>query len=337
VADIRVGILGTGWSANRHAEALRRLPGVEFVRMAGPEDAAALLADPSLDAVHVCSVNAVHAEQARAALAAGKHVLCEKPLGVSAAQTADLDPGGLVAAVCFNYRHYAVVQHLRSLIAREAYGPAHFVHGGYLQDWLLRETDWNWRLEGGRTRAVADIGSHWADLAQHLLGDVVVEVMADLTTLHPERRREDALVPISTEDFATVMLRFARGARGSFVVSQTSAGHKNHLTVAIDCAGASLAWDQESPERAWIGRRGEPNLELVRDPALGGVLPAGHPEGWNDALLALCSEFYGAVRGDPAPALATFADGHRNLQLLDAIAESGERGTWIGVGAEVGV
>jgi predicted dehydrogenase len=328
--------------------------------------AEALLDDPTLDAVHVCTINALHAEQARAALEAGKHVLCEKPLGVSAAETAELvacaeqarRERGLVAAVCFNYRHYPVVEHLRRTLAEREHGRAHFVHGAYLQDWLLLDTDWSWRLDeraGGRSRAVADIGSHWADLAQHLVGEPVVEVMADLTTLYGERRRplrametfaaaqdaETEPVPISTEDFGTVMLRFADGTRGSFVVSQTSAGHKNHLTIDVDCGRASLAWDQERPERLWIGRRGGPNLELVRDPAVldlpddsRSALPAGHPEGWNDALLDLTSAFYATVRDGRthASSLATFADGHRVVQLVDAIVESHERGAWVALG-----
>jgi predicted dehydrogenase len=394
VADprIRVGILGTGWAAGRHAEALRRLPGVELAAVAGLDPAGArgfaeqrdvpvahagaaeLIEDPSVDAVHVCTVNAVHAEQARDALAAGKHVLCEKPLGVSAAETAELvtlaeqarRERGLVSAVCFNYRHYPVIEHLRRALDDDRHGPAHFVHGAYLQDWLLLETDWSWRLDervGGRSRAVADIGSHWSDLAQHLVGATVVEVLADLATLHPERRRpvgavqtfasaeagETEPVAITTEDFGSVLLRFDTGARGSFVVSQTSAGHKNRLTIDVDCASASVAWDQERPERLWIGRRGEPNLELVRDPAgldlpadSRSALPAGHPEGWNDALLDLTSAFYATVRAaregrEHASSLATFADGHRVVQLVDAIVESHERGAWVAVGGSVEV
>src|SRR3954447_13889624 len=193
-SPIRAGILGTGWAAGRHAEALRRLPGVELAAVAGRDaagaaafaercgvasvhpSAAALLEDPSIDAVHVCTVNAVHAEQARDALAAGKHVLCEKPLGVSAAETGELvalaeearGERGLVSAVCFNYRHYPVIEHVRRALARQDYGPAHFVRGAYLQDWLLLETDWSWRLEeraGGRSRAGAGIGSPPSNLS----------------------------------------------------------------------------------------------------------------------------------------------------------------------------
>ena len=389
---LRAGILGTGWSAGRHAEALRRLPGVELAAVAGHEpgsgevfaaahgvpaayaNAGELLEDPSIDAVHVCTINAVHAEQARDALVAGKHVLCEKPLGVSAAETAGLvslagearRERGLVSAVCFNYRHYPVIEHLRSTLAAGEHGPVHFVHGAYLQDWLLLDTDWSWRLEeeaGGRSRAVADIGSHWSDLAQHLLGAPAAEVLADLTTLHHERRRpvrarqtfaavqdeETQPVAVGTEDFATVLLRFANGARGSFVVSQTSAGHKNHLTMNVDCARASVAWDQERPERMRIGRRDAPNLELVRDPGQltlpdtsRSALPAGHPEGWNDALLDLVSAFYATAADaragrERASSLATFADGHRIVQLVDAIVESHERRAWVAVGAPLEV
>jgi predicted dehydrogenase len=307
-SPIRVGILGTGWAAGRHAEAVRRLPGVELAAVAGRDPAAAqrfaelrdvasahgsaeaLLADPSIDAVHICTINAVHAEQAREALAAGKHVLCEKPLGVVAGETAEL-----VAL---------------------------------------------------------------ADEARHERG-----LLADLKTLHSERHRpararetftaavdgETQPVAITTEDFGTVMLRFDSDARGSFVVSQTSAGHKNELTIDVDCAEASIAWQQERPERAWIGRRGGPNVELVRDPAAldlpadtRSTLPAGHPEGWNDALLELVSAFYATVRAaragrEHASSLATFADGHRVVQLVDAIIDSHERGGWVAVGRPIEV
>jgi predicted dehydrogenase len=256
-SPIRVGILGTGWAAGRHAEAVRRLPGVELAAVAGRDPAAAqrfaelrdvasahgsaeaLLADPSIDAVHICTINAVHAEQAREALAAGKHVLCEKPLGVVAGETAEL-----VAL---------------------------------------------------------------ADEARHERG-----LLADLKTLHSD-------------------------------------GHKNELTIDVDCAEASIAWQQERPERAWIGRRGGPNVELVRDPAAldlpadtRSTLPAGHPEGWNDALLELVSAFYATVRAaragrEHASSLATFADGHRVVQLVDAIIDSHERGGWVAVGRPIEV
>jgi predicted dehydrogenase len=240
-------------------------------------------------------------------------------------------------------------------VAGGEHGPVHFVHGRYLQDWLLYATDWNWRLDpgdNGASRAVADIGSHWLDLVQHVTGEVAVEVFADLATHHRVRQRPASVsatfahsardaaepVPVESEDFGTVMLRFAGGARGALVISQASAGRKNRLTFEVDASAAAFAWDQERPDQAWVGRRGSPNLELLRDP--GGVphiaqLPPGHPEGWRDALRNLFADFYGAVRGTGAaePVYATFADGHRTTLLVEAIVRSHRDEAWTAVAA----
>lgn len=376
---IRVGVLGTGFAAECHADALRRLPGVELVGVASRDPARAkdtavrlgaeiayadfgeLIEDPAIDAVHVCTINSLHCELSAAALRAGKHVLAEKPLATSARESemlatlAEQAAGrGTLSAVCFNYRHYPLVQQIREMLMRGESGAVHFVHGSYLQDWLLYETDWNWRLDpsdNGVSRAIADIGSHWIDLVQHITGETAAEVFADLVTHHPVRQRPASVsstfgdgndtgeaepVSVETEDFGTVMLRFQTGARGTFAVSQASAGRKNRLTFQVDTSEAAFAWDQEHPDRAWIGRRRSPNIEFLRDPGRTThipQLPAGHPEGWRDALRNLFADFYGAVRArqegrEYEASFATFADGHRITLLVEAIMRSHQTESW---------
>jgi predicted dehydrogenase len=383
---LRVGVLGTGFAAECHADALRRLPGIELAGIAsrtpsrareaaerlgagrGYETPAQLIEDPSIDAVHVCTINRLHAELSSAALQAGKHVVAEKPLATSSAESEalaalaeDAAAGGTLAAVCFNYRHYPLVQQIRGMLAGGEYGAAHFMHGSYLQDWLLYETDWNWRLEphdNGASRAIADIGSHWIDLVQHVTGDLAAAVFADLVTHHQVRQRPASVtstfatandgehdpVRVESEDFGTVLLRFESGARGTFAVSQASAGRKNRLLFEIDTSEASFAWDQEHPDTAWVGRRHGPNLEFLRDPGLTQhipQLPPGHPEGWRDALRNLFADFYGAVAAqaeghEHEPAFATFADGHRTTLLVEAIMRSDQSESWTSVGEREG-
>jgi predicted dehydrogenase len=240
-------------------------------------------------------------------------------------------------------------------------GPVHLVTGTYLQDWLLLPTDWNWRLDparGGASRAVADIGSHWIDLVQHVTGDRIAEVCADLGRMHDVRRRpvgevqtftagdgERADAPVGTEDWATILFRTERGARGSLTVSQVSAGRRNHLTLEVDAASAAFAWNQEEPNTLWIGRRGEPNGELVRDPSLLSApaaalahYPGGHQEGWPDALFNLVTDFYAAVRARRVgetheDTFASFADAHRTTQTVEAIVASSADRAWVRVGA----
>jgi predicted dehydrogenase len=365
---IQVGVVGTGFSASSHLDALARTPGVETVAVAGSDrDWTArvarehgvpiaygsydeLLAHPGLDAIHNCTINRLHHDVSMAAFKRGLHVLSEKPLAMtseeSSALAAAAERAQLVAAVCLNYRYYPLVAQIRAMLASDDHGRPHFVHGAYLQDWLLLQTDWNWRLDpadGGLSRAVADIGSHWADLAQHVTGDRIVEVFADLATLHPTRARpangagtfsagdgHGTEVAIRSEDHGTVLVRFESGARGSFTISQTSAGSKNGLSFQVDAAKAAFAWRQEAPNRAWVGRRDGPNLELEREPgAPYSRLPAGHPEGWLDALAALVRDFYEVVRtGSGSGDLATFDDGHALVCLVEAVVESHRGQRW---------
>jgi predicted dehydrogenase len=378
-STLRVGVIGTGFMGVAHTEALRRL-GIEVAGIVGssPERARAkaataplppvvdsvaeLLADPAVDAVHVTSPNHVHGEHVRAALAAGKHVVCEKPLGVSVAETAELvalaEAAGVVNAVCFNLRFYAQNQNAAALVTTGAIGDPRFVTGRYHQDWLLLDTDWNWRLDAvrqGGLRAVADIGTHWLDLTRFLTGQQVVEVLADLHTFVVERNHPTGEVEtfgaagvaddvdrvrehMESDDAAGLLLRFDGGARGVCSVSQVSAGHKNTLEWELDGSTSALAWRSADPEHLWIGHRGRPNEIAAKDPAVmtpAGIAaagyPAGHVEGYPDTFRALFAAVYRDIAaGAPAaaPGYPTFADGHDAMMVCDAIAASARTGSW---------
>ena len=379
IADVGAAVIGTGFIGTVHVEQLRRI-GVRVRGVLGssPErgearaqalgvDRAypsleALLDDAAVDVVHVTSPNHLHVPQARQILQAGRHVVCEKPLAMAAADSAGLvelaERSGLVNAVNFNIRFYPLHQHVRELVASGALGDVRFVTGHYFQDWLLLQTDWNWRLEpdkGGSLRAVGDIGSHWLDLMTFLTGAQVTAVMADLTTFIPQRAQPRGPVEtfstersadtverqMATEDTASILLRFANGARGAVSVSQISPGRKNSLQWEIDGSRGSAAWDSETPDHLWLGHRGEPNQVLQRDPALMGAagraaaaLPGGHVEGFDDTFGALFRAIYSdVIAGRPSerPPYATFADGHDEVLVGDAVAESARLGRWVEV------
>jgi predicted dehydrogenase len=379
VAGTRVGIVGTGWMAATHTEALRRL-GVEVVGVAGRssdrarevadrlglatayDSVEALVADDSLAAVHVTSPNDVHAEHAAAAVRAGRHVVCEKPLGVSAEETAalvELAAGtGLVNAVCFNLRFSPHNHNAAGMVRDGSLGEPRYVSGGYHQDWLLLETDWNWRLVAerqGGLRAVADIGSHWIDLVCFVTGRRVVEVLADLHTFVPERNHplgevgtfaghgvaddvERIRERMTSDDAAGILLRFEGGLRGLCSVSQVSAGRKNRLTWELNCSQRSLAWVSEEPEYLWIGHRGRPNELANKDPGLmtdlGAAVtgyPAGHVEGYPDTFRGLFAAVYADIaagKPSPEPAYPTFADGHDIALVCQAVADSARSQAW---------
>ena len=379
VAGTRVGIVGTGWMAETHTEALRRL-GIDVAGVAGRtpararevadrlglasayESVEALVKDDSLAAVHVTSPNDVHAEQATAALRAGRHVVCEKPLGVTAAETAVLAElaaaSGLVNAVCFNLRFAPHNHNAAGLVRAGEIGEPRYVTGSYHQDWLLEETDWNWRLVAGRQgslRAVADIGSHWIDLVGFVSGRRVTEVLADLHTFVPERDHplvevgtfagagvaddvERVREPMSSDDAAGLLLRLEGGMRGLCSVSQVSAGRKNRLSWELNGSRRSLAWTSEEPEYLWVGHRGRPNEVAGKDPALMSDLgaavtgyPAGHVEGYPDTFRGLFAAVYADVaagRPSAEPAYATFADGHDIALVCEAVTASARSGTW---------
>jgi len=375
---IGAAVVGTGFIGAVHVEALRRL-GVQVHGVVGSsrERAAgrstelglppaydsfqAMLDDRRVEVVHVTSPNHLHHEHAKAALEAGKHVVCEKPLAMTPGESADLlrvaEHSGRVHATNFNIRFYPVCQHVHGMIQKGELGDIRLVSGRYLQDWLLLETDWNWRLEperGGELRAVADIGSHWMDLTTFLVGKRIVAVMADLATFIKKRRQPAGPVEtfggsgrgvqtverdISTEDCATILLRYEDGARGSVTVSQISPGRKNSLVFEIDGASSSASWDSERPDELWIGHRGRTNEILLRDPAIlndegrrAASLPGGHAEGFADTFRVLYAAVYTAVAdGRPGRGYPTFADGHDEMLVCDAVARSSRDQRWVEV------
>ena len=379
IAGIGTAVIGTGFIGTVHVEALRRI-GVQVRGVLGStaERGAAraetlgvakayasldeLLADPTVDVVHVTSPNDLHVSQSIAVLESGRHVVCEKPLALTSAESTRLvecaAASGRVNAVNFNIRHYPLNQHARDVVAAGALGEVRLVTGRYFQDWLLLPGDWNWRLQpdrGGALRAVGDIGSHWLDLMTFVTGHRIEAVMADLATFIPvrqeptgpvatfstERSAETVTREISTEDTATILLRFEGGARGAVSVSQISAGRKNSVQWEIDGSDSSMAWDSELPDQIWLGHRERPNEILFKNAALmspagqaASALPAGHVEGFADTFSALFRAIYADVltgRPSARPAYPTFADGHDEMLVIEAIAESARRGAWVDV------
>ena len=382
LSSIGAAVIGSGFIGTVHIEALRRI-GVQVRGLLGSSPGRAaqaaqkvgvargygsldeLLDDDRVEVVHVTSPNNMHFPQVKRILAAGRHVVCEKPLAMDANESAELvdlaHRSGKVAAVNFNIRFYPLNQHLRAAIADGTLGDVRLITGHYFQDWLLLDTDWNWRLEpevGGKLRAVGDIGSHWLDLTSFVTGRQVTDVMADLATFIKTRRQPTGPVEtfslqraadtvereIRTEDVATILLRYDNGARGMVAVSQVSAGHKNSLEYEIDGSAGAAAWDSEKPDTMWLGHRGRPNEVLARDAALmtpagreAAALPAGHVEGFADTFAALFRAVYTDVAAGemrPNPPYATFADGHEEMLVGDAIAHSAHEQRWVEVQRE---
>jgi predicted dehydrogenase len=379
-----MGLVGPGFVGAHHVDAVRRLGFVDVVAVAASTEASArekadalgipkaygsyeaLVADPDVHVVHNTTPNHLHVPVVMAALAAGKHIVSDKPLATSSDDALRLwraaSDAGVVHAVTFNYRGNPLVQQARVMIGRGEIGPVHFIHGAYLQDWLLESTDFSWRLEpekGGPSSAVGDIGSHWCDLVEHVAGQRIQAVLADLTTVVKTRmkpstslqafsstsdaRREP--VAIESEDLATILIRFEGGAKGSVSVGQVCAGHKNDCWFEVNGGRASLRWEQERQNDLWIGRRDAANGVLMKDPALldpaarrYAHLPGGHQEAWADAFCNVMRDVYGAIAtgnaasGATTPAFATFEDGYRATCIVDAILESHQRGgAWTNV------
>jgi predicted dehydrogenase len=323
-----------------------------------------LAADSSVDVVHICTPNYLHYPMAKAALEAGKHVVCEKPLVVNSLESAELvrlvRETGLVAAVNYNLRYYPLCHEARARVQAGEIGQVRLVHGGYLQDWLFLPTDWNWRLDpalGGELRAVADIGTHWMDMVTWLTGLQVNTVMADLATFIPTRLKprqpvdtfagkmltpeEIEEVQVQTEDYAAILFAFEGGARGVLLLSQVSAGRKNHFWWELSGSKASLSWDQERPNELWIGHRDRPNELIIKDPALMHAdvralagYPGGHAEGYPDTFLQLYKAVYNYIAGgdfSQPPTFPTFEDGHHHMVLCEAIQQSAREGCWVEV------
>jgi predicted dehydrogenase len=376
----KTALIGTGFMGKVHAENLRRLGTVEIAAVAGSNDERArafgksigvnkttgnyqeLLEDPGIDTVHVLTPNVLHYPVCQAALKAGKHVLCEKPFTVTVEQASELvelaASTGSANCIQHNLRYYSVVQQMRCMIEAGDLGEILIVQGTYSQDWLLYDTDWNWRADAsdnGALRAMGDIGSHWMDLIQHLTGRRITSLCADLATFHQTRRRPKGSVEtfagkttqpgdyesvgITTDDFGSVLLRLGGRARGAFTVSQMSAGRKNMFTVEIYGTKAGVTWNQERPDELWIGHRDKPNQIIVKDPALMypkaaafADLPGGHSEGYDDPHKQVFKRFYAKVADPLAPVeYPTFEDGLLGMRLLAKVAESSAKQAWVDV------
>lgn len=375
MTGIGAGVIGTGFIGTVHVGALRRLGvavagvlGSDPVRGAAGAQASGvgrayasldeMLDDPAVQVVHVTSPNHLHYPQVKQILAAGRHVICEKPLAMTAAQSVEMvalaKASGKVAAVCYNIRFYPLNQQARGMVADGALGDIRLITGQYHQDWLAKETDWNWRLmpeAAGALRAVGDIGTHWVDLTSFITGQKVVEVLAELSTFIPERRRpvgpvetfartagETVAQAIETEDAAQIILRFANGAKGLLSVSQISRGRKNALIWDIAGSGGSASWDSERPDHLWLGHRDAPNQIMNRDPgvmnALGTAaasLPGGHVEGFADSFHSFFRAVYADIKAggrSDAATWASFDDGHHEMLFCDAVLQSARSGQW---------
>jgi predicted dehydrogenase len=377
MSGIGAAVVGTGFIGVVHVEALRRLganvtgvvgssPGRARQKPGLPEPYEsfdAMLDDDRVRVVHLTTPNHLHYPQVKAVLAAGKHVVCEKPLALTSEESGELlrlaEDSGLVHCTNYNIRFYGLCREARARVRRGDLGAVHGVHGVYIQDWLLKPTDWNWRLDpgqGGTLRAIADIGTHWLDLTSFVTGKRIASVFADLHTVHTTRRvptgpvetfagggddveREDRA--IESEDMAHVLLRYEDGSRGNVTISQLAAGRKNCLSFELDGAEGSLAWSSERPEELWLGHRDRPNELFLRDPAQLDAsaaaftdYPGGHAEGFPDTFKQLYRAVYAAVEEGRMPAepdFPTFADGHEEILLGEAIARSAAEERWVEV------
>ncbi|HUI57625.1 MAG TPA: Gfo/Idh/MocA family oxidoreductase [Bryobacteraceae bacterium] len=376
----KTALFGTGFVGRVHLETMARLGYID-VRALGTADTdqaqrlaaefgvgrvesdyRRILDDREIDAVHICTPNSLHAVIARDALEAGKHVLCEKPLATSAEDARQLvalaSQKKLRNCTCHNLRFYPLVQQMRRMREDGELGEILVLQGTYFQDWLLLDTDWNWRLDSkdnGPSRAMADIGSHWCDMAEHVTGLRITALCADLQTFHRVRKQPKGriqtfagkmLTPdsyqevlIDTEDFGAVVFRMGDRARGSFSASQVSAGRKNRLNIEVCGTKASVAWDQERPNELWIGKRETPNQVLIKDPALlesrarsFADLPGGHAEGYGDTFKQVFRRFYRSIEDHSAAAeYPQFADGLRQLTLVESELESSRKHAWVEV------
>jgi predicted dehydrogenase len=374
---LKVAIFGIGFMGRVHTEALRRLGNIEVAGVAARTADAArkfadnlgierstgdyhdLLADGEISAVHICTPNALHFPMAQAALQAGKHVLCEKPLASTIAEaetmTALANQKGLAHCTLYNVRAYPQVQNIRRMCEAGELGEVQVVQGTYSQDWLLYDTDWNWRIESGPSRTFADIGTHWCDLAEHITGRRITSLCADLKTFHTTRKKpkgsvetfagktlrpsEYEEVKVTTEDFGAMIFSMNESTKGSLTVSQISVGRKNRLFIEVFGSKASAAWDAERPDELWIGHRNSPNEILIKDPSLlregaqgYADLPGGHSEGYDDTFKQIFRRFYRRVADGNAPIeYPTFEDGIRQLRVLDAVVESSQKRAWVQV------
>lgn len=381
---INVGVIGTGYIGKVHLETLLRVPHVRVVALADQNlemarelaaiyniprvvsDYRELLNDSQIQVLHNCTPNHLHFEINKAILESGRDLLTEKPLAVTVEQArvlCDLATAkNALTAIDFCYRYYPTVQEAAAKVHSGEIGKVHTVYGSYFQDWLLYETDYNWRLDknlSGASNTVADIGSHWCDLAQFVANTRIVEVMADLRTILPVRKKSRAEVltfaraggassaledvPVEVEDYGSVLVHFENGASGAFSVCQLCAGRKCSIDLQVYGSQASVAWNHEHPSSLWIGHRAQASQVLIENPLLQSEctarfarLPAGHPLGYYDAVFNLFAEFYQGVglkqRGArPHHTVPTIQDGYDELAIVDAILQSSLEKRWVAV------
>jgi predicted dehydrogenase len=374
----KTAIFGTGFMGRVHLEAVRRVEFVEATAIAGRNNEVArrlgaafsiptfsdyrdVLRNPAIEAVHICTPNAQHFSMAKDAIQAGKHVICEKPLTTTLSEAEELialaAEEGLRNCVCHNLRYYPMVQQMRALREAGDLGEILVVQGTYSQDWLLHDTDWNWRVDakaGGPSRCMADIGSHWFDMAEHVTGLRLTSLCADLQTFHATRKQPKDSVEtfanklmgpedyvetlVETEDFGAVVFRMGPRTRGCVTASQVSAGRKNRLSIEIYGSKSSVAWDQERPDELWVGHRDVGNEIFVKDPSLLKAaarsyadLPGGHSEGYDDTFKQVFRRFYASIGASDAAEYPQFADGLRQLVILNAVLESHRTRAWMDV------
>lgn len=374
---IKAGIIGTGFIGPAHVEAARRLGFVQMAALCEATDelarskadklnipksygsVEAFLADKDIEVVHNCTPNHLHFAISKQIIAAGKHIISEKPLAMTTTESKELvklaAKANVVNAIDFNYRYYPLVQEARDMVASGKLGDVFHANGSYTQDWLYLQTDWNWRLVpefSGESRAVADVGSHWCDCIQFISGHKITKVLADLRTIHKTRMKpkkevetysgkmlqpsDYEPVKINTEDYANVLFELDNGAGGSFSVSQCFAGRKNRLFYELSGSKCSVVWDQERPNEMWIGYREKPNELLMKDPSLLSQrarayahYPGGHPEAYPDGLKNFLLRVYSYIGGASREIdFSTFQDGHNELAICDAVMASAKAKKW---------
>jgi len=363
VSKLQIGIIGAGFIGRQHIEAIRRIPNTEVVAICEYDaKIARKIADAfgiehsfgnvddmifklQLDVVHNCTPSDMHYELNKKILNANIHLYCEKPLTLTSAESEELvalvKAKGLVAAVNFNYRHNVIVEEIKERVTNKIIGDVWYVASEYLQDWLLKETDFDWRIEtahGGASRAIADIGSHCFDILQYILGEKIVAVKAKRYILHPTRKNKNDLdVTVENEDAALIQIKFQSGINGVIRVSQVSAGKKNDLNLIIEGTKQALEWHQEKPDRLWTGNQATGNTEIFADAKyLTGRaktkinLPNGHAVGWTDAFMNGINSFYQSIiNPNTKPDYTDFQQAHHIMKIVDACIKSDELGDWV--------
>jgi len=377
---LNIGVIGLGFIGKVHIETIKRLGFVNVVAIADRDESIIkkiskkyqipniynsyhnLLANKTIDVVHNCTPNYLHYEINKDILNSGKHIVSEKPLTLkyeTGKELIDLvNRNKNYHLINFNYRQYPLIKELKSRITKSKAGKIYIVHGHYLQDWLLYNTDYNWRVDsskGGKSRAIADIGSHWCDLAQYVVGEKITKVFSQLKTIISTRKKPEnnyetftkseksspryVNIKIDTEDYATVIVEFESGIIGNFIVSQVSAGHKNDLMIEFSCEKSSYRWSQEEANKLHIGYKDKPNEILLKDPTLVGkeaenyiYYPGGHIEGWSEGIKNTFKNFYNCIINNDKMSkydFANFYDGLQELKITEAILKSSNQNRWV--------